>query len=477
MSTAPPAEPAASFVPNAAKPAAETREPSSQPVVPGPARFIPVSRYGLRAKLVSMLLEGGGDEQAWRRALDCLAAWRHQEYRKRLLDLLEDYLPFSPDSDTVSLIDFDDAGRDKARREFIAGIEALLTQANYLQLSSEDIQRLLSEQSPYGLYLEVDLTEFDEALLFYRGSGTITREERNPWRLYLVKERFEVPVFERLFLLLKLKPEETRTAEIMASTGADRAQATRKLRRARAQLPVGVSSEHIYVKVFKRIPQIDLEMLFPNTKIDFKPFDKLRLMVTAGGGTVAGVAGTASKLLAATNPFALAFGILGLSGVIFRQVMKFFNTRNHYMMVLAQNLYFCSLANNRGALTLIADSAEEEDVKEDMLLYAFLARHPSTDALPEMKKAIAHFLEERCGVGVSFDAEDALRRLLADGLVRKDADGKLSALSPAEARAHLDKLWDRLLDVDTLDKQAASAEQPMAPPPKAGSRRRRVSRP
>ena len=44
------------------------------------------------------------------------------------------------------------------------------------------------------------------------------------------------------------------------------------------------------------------------------------------------------------------------------------------MMVLAQNLYFCSIANNHGALTLIADSAEEEDVKEDMLLYAFLAR-------------------------------------------------------------------------------------------------------
>jgi hypothetical protein len=41
--------------------------------------------------------------------------------------------------------------------------------------------------------------------------------------------------------------------------------------------------------------------------------------------------------------------------VIFRQVMSFFNTRNHYMMLLAQNLYFCSLANNRGALTLIAD--------------------------------------------------------------------------------------------------------------------------
>lgn len=112
-------------------------------------------------------------------------------------------------------------------------------------------------------------------------------------------------------------------------------------------------------------------MLFPNTRISFRPFDKLKLCVTAGGGTAAGVAGTATKILAATNPFALAIALAGLSAVIFRQVMGFFNTRNRYMMMLAQNLYFCSLANNRGALTLIVDSAEEEDVKEDMLPYAF----------------------------------------------------------------------------------------------------------
>jgi hypothetical protein len=69
-----------------------------------------VSRDGLRSKLVAMLAESGGDRRSWRRALDCLAAWRHQEHRKRLLDLIEDYLPFSPDSDTASLIELDAAG-------------------------------------------------------------------------------------------------------------------------------------------------------------------------------------------------------------------------------------------------------------------------------------------------------------------------------------------------------------------------------
>jgi len=427
-------------------------------LLPGRERFIPISRHGLRTKLIAMLAESGGDPRVWGRALDCLAAWRHQEHRQRLLELIEDYLPFSPDSDTATLIELDFDGRDKARAECIAGIERMLAQANFVRLGRDDVQRLLIERSPYGLNLQVDLSEFDEALLYYRGTGSIVREERNPWRLYLRTDRLEVPIFERLFLLLKLKPAETRIAEIMMASRIERARATRALAKARAHFPPGVSSDYIYVKIFKRIPQIDIEMLFPNTKVAFKPFDKLKLMVTAGGGTVAGVAGTATKLLAATNPFTLAFGVFGLSALIFRQAMKFFHTRNHYMMVLAQNLYFCSLANNRGALTLIADGAEEEDVKEDMLLYAFLARGPAThDALPELKTTVTRFLKERCGVSVNFDAEDALKRLRADGLVSADAGGKFSAIAPEDARAHLDRLWDRLLDVDSLDKAASRA--------------------
>ncbi len=425
----------------------------------GAERFIPVSRPALRSVLLDMLAADGGSRRQWGRALDCLEAWRHQDYRQRVGAILDSYLLFSPDADTVNLVDLDAAAKEKARRALLADIEALLVQANYIRLGEDDIRRLLAEQSPYGLRLNVDLSDFDEALLYYRGTAVEAREERNPWRLYLTIDRYESPLFERLFLLLKLKPIEARAAEIAAATGMPRDKARKLAQRQRRHVPIGVSSEVIYVKVFKRIPQIDLEMLFPNTRIAFRPFDKLRLLVTAGGGTVAGVMGSATKLLAFTNPFTLAIGLAGLSAVIFRQVSKVFHTRNHYMMVLAQNLYFHTLANNHGALTLIADRAEEEDVKEDMLLYVFLARHPlQYDALSEIKAEIEQFLARRCGVAVHFDAEDALRRLVADGLIRRDAAGHLDAIPPSEARAHLDKLWDRLLDVETLDRSAAPAE-------------------
>ena len=108
---------------------------------------------------------------------------------------------------------------------------------------------------------------------------------------------------------------------------------------------------------------------------------------------------------------------------------------------------------------LIAENAEEEDVKEDMLLYAFLAQSPShQEALSQARAAISGFLKERCEVSVGYDAEDALRRLLADGLVTSDPDGNLTAIAPAEARDHLDTLWDQLLDVDSLDRAASPGE-------------------
>jgi len=122
-------EPPPSPVPSGAIGASGATPKTTGALAAGRDRFIPVSRYGLRAKLIARLKEQGGDERIWGRALDCLAAWRHQDYRKHLLGLLEDYLPFSPDSDTVSLIEFDDAGRAKARAEFIEGVETLLIQA------------------------------------------------------------------------------------------------------------------------------------------------------------------------------------------------------------------------------------------------------------------------------------------------------------------------------------------------------------
>ena len=127
--------------------------------------------------------------------------------------------------------------------------------------------------------------------------------------------------------------------------------------------------------------------------------------------------------------------------------MNFFNTRQRYMVVMAQNLYFHALADNRGVIMTLADRAADEDVKEEMLLYAVVAKERVTrDDLEAVDRAIEQYLLKSFGITVDFDLDDALGRLLADGVVREHSDGTLEALPPRAAALHIDGLWDRFLD-------------------------------
>ena len=127
--------------------------------------------------------------------------------------------------------------------------------------------------------------------------------------------------------------------------------------------------------------------------------------------------------------------------------MNFVNQKQRYLVVMAQNLYFHSMADNRGVMIKLADRAAEEDVKEEVLLYTVLAKERALRAdLPAIDAAVEQYLQRTFGVHVDFDLEDALGRLMADGLVVEDADGVLATLPPREAARHLDSKWDAFLD-------------------------------
>jgi hypothetical protein len=213
-------------------------------------------------------------------------------------------------------------------------------------------------------------------------------------------------------------------------------------------MPPMVKDDNIYMKLFKNIPRNDLEMVFPNTKVRFRLFDKLRLGATASGGIGLGAFGAAGKIaLLATNPIAAAGAVVGLGGIAFRQAINFMNQKQRYMVVMAQNLYFHSMADNRSVILKLAARAAEEDIKEEMLLYSVIAKERARrQDLPDIDVAIEQYLMGGFGIGVDFDIPDALDRLIADGIVTERSDGTLSTLPPREAAMHIDKKWDHYLD-------------------------------
>jgi len=98
-------------------------------------------------------------------------------------------------------------------------------------------------------------------------------------------------------------------------------------------------------------------------------------------------------------------------------------------------------------------------VKEEILLYSVLAKEPAKRSdLPVIDKVIENYLHTTFDIRVDFDLPDALERLIADGIVREDAEGTLHTLSPTEAAAHLDGKWDRFLD-DLPDGSSAEGSE------------------
>ena len=407
-------------------------------------KFIPVTRSAIMDRLTRPALWPAGQAEEARRSFRYLDFWRAQSYAKSLLEMEQAYEALSPDSDLLVTRTFAGPEREHMKRVVVDGMERLMVKANFIRIAPSNVELILTKDSHYGLDLHVDLDAFEELLIFYRGH---THQQGTRRRFYVWRQQFEYPVFQRLFVLFKLKPEARRIEEMMRATGVDREEAEKQVKRLRSLLPPEIKDDAVYMKLFKNIPCSDLEMVFPNTKIRFRLFDKIKLGVSAGGGLGMGVIGTAGKIAVATNPIALAGAVAGLGGIALRQGVNFMNQRTRYMATMAQNLYFHSMADNRGVMTIIADRAAEEDIKEEMLLYCVLAKERvHTGELPDVDKAIEQYLTNTFGISVNFDLDDAMERLKADELVVEGTDGYLTALGPREAAARIDAMWDVYLD-------------------------------
>jgi len=420
----------------------------------GDEKFIPVSQFALVEALAEPHRWPNHDSAQVRLLFDYMTRWRNLYYSDKLDRLTENYLPFDPDADIRGMDDIPDEHLAQYQARLFEELRKLVEGANYDEITQDEVDQILTANSPYGVAVHVELSEFEDLMLYARGASVEERWERD-WRWAFLKHRcYRVPIFQRLFLALKFKSEGARAREIMDRNGISEQKALKRVKKERAHLPPHLCPRSVHIKVFKHIPQIDLEMLFPNTQVRLKYIDKVKLWVTGGSGGIIGLVTTVPKIMAstatvATNPIALIMALGGLGAVFFRQVMNFFNTRNKYMMQLAQNLYFQSLSNNRGALTLLIDRAEEEDIKEDILLYSLLLKERVyRNEIDDAKQAIEQFLAAQFDVKVGFDIADAMNRLSRDGLVCEMPDGELRPLPLGEALDFLRQRWSEALDRD-----------------------------
>ena len=87
--------------------------------------------------------------------------------------------------------------------------------------------------------------------------------------------------------------------------------------------------------------------------------------------------------------------------------------------MLTDSLYFKNMGNNSGVFPMLIDNAEEEELKETILAYAFLNQSKEPLTSEEIDTQIENWFQTEFQIELDFDVEDALYKLKKIGLVPK----------------------------------------------------------
>ena len=323
-----------------------------------------------------------------------------------------------------------------------AELTGLLDGANYTPVTMAELDDAMTHESLIALRLEVDLDDYDELLIYRRGSHRDTVEIPK-WK-GLRSEQRTITVDERVVVHTRVKPQSWFDE--------------RDIDPSERNLVPG----HVWLKQFQNVPRADIEMLLPSTQVRFRPIDSLLVGVPA---LASGIAVLATKLLPTlglifllvgawlgfrdeqpeldqTSLVILFGGAVTLGGFLFRQWTKLKNRRVEYLKTLSENLYFLTLADGPGVLHTLLSSAEQQETVEVLLAYRFLLAAPDGLTAAELDATIETWLREACRRDIDFEVDDAVAKLRRLEVIEGGAT--MRALPLPEALALLDRRWDDL---------------------------------
>ncbi|VTS05213.1 DUF3754 domain-containing protein [Tuwongella immobilis] len=344
-----------------------------------------------------------GEQHQFRQFSRLVGAHFHQHFHQQMVDLKDAYTEFDPDRDTRSLKPLNDADRATAQADMLKLIDGLLQKANYTRLNREEIQEVMDGASDWGIDMEVDWSVFDELEVYYRGDMREKRIKRSLMTLFRKRER-EVKVFRRMVVILKQNDHP--------------------------RLGPTADTRNIFLKLFKDIPQVDLEMVLPGTRMKMPKLERGKLiaslistvamMIWKIFTTVTAVAITVGTLFSLTFLMPLAVVV----GYGYKQYSSYQVTKQTYQFRLTQTLYFQTLDNNAGVLFRLLDEAEEQECREAILAYFYLWRYAGSQgwSLEALDDYIELELEKRLNLRIDFEISDAMEKLERIGLVEKVYD-------------------------------------------------------
>ena len=453
---------------------ASNGEPPAGNDSPG-EHFIPYRRIDV----INMCLGDGGlpSEQhgSFRELCEILTAYLHFEFRGHADAVREHYAWFDPDRDTRSL---DPPGSLATHEEEVVKLLGTLAErANYFVVTEDRIREAFEAVTLIDLSTHVELADFERILCFARGDvdkPTIVKR-------WFREREIDVDVLERVILLLKFKGEEY-------------FQVSRKKQKQleNSRFQPGA----IYVYFYKDVPKHDIELLFPNVQVRmnlkqtvmfavpavaasigvlFKALPQL-LIVTAvllfliGGQAWADRLGVDHEKVTGFMPVMTAMIALvaALGGLAVKQWASYKNKYVQFLKDVGEQLFFRNLATNRAVFSRLIESAEEEEVKEMILLLYHLLKHSTKEFTREQLDAeIEAWMNREFGTVFDFDIDGPVRYLTqlnapdsagkSQAILTITDSGTLRVASIEEVKRILDYRWDNFFEYSNVSGQAVES--------------------
>ncbi|MFO0797295.1 MAG: DUF3754 domain-containing protein [Gemmataceae bacterium] len=367
------------------------------------------------------------DQTRFRRFARAVTLHIHALYHAELRQLEDSYASFDPDGDPKPLKKLDPGASAAAQKKLFGTFTHLMGRANYTHLSRPELEVVMAGASAWGIDMDIPWDAFDQVEVFVRGKGMSKRFKRN-WRNRFRLEEVRVPTFNRVAVIFKQRPHKRLGRE--------------------------ADTDSVFLKLFKDIPQMDIEMLLPGGRVKMPWFERVKLggslsstvgyvgwklsAANLGGLAAALFAGSTAALLALYAPVAL---VLGYG---YKTWYSFQVSKQTYSLQLTQSLYYQNLDNNAGVMYRLLDEAEEQECRETLLSYFYLWRYANERGwtATELDDYVELDLERRLNLELDFEIGDAMAKLERAGIVSKSGD-RYRAVPLEAAQATLDQLWQQ----------------------------------
>lgn len=362
------------------------------------------------------------DQQDFRLLSSLILSLLHQMYRQRHEQLTHNYIPLDPDRDRMLVSVPTESRCNDLCQELYGRTQDVLKRANYRRLSPHEIQTALRAASQWGVRMKVNFAGVRKLEVYARGGVTGSRAFR-PWYKFFKQQTIDVPLYQRLVVVFR------------THAGA---------------MPSEFDPGRVYLRMFKNVPQQDIDMMLPALGVRMSWLDHSKIVVPSlYAATMALWRVLRNVLLLALfgvfKTLAMVVLVLFAIGFGFKSMFTYrTNTKRRYMLNMTQSLYYQNLDNNAGVLLRLLDEGEQQEACEAVLGYFILALH-YRDGVPrsleEIDEAGERLLCEATGFDVDFDVEDTFRTLILLGIVHVGEHGWTAVPLP-EATRKLDQVWD-----------------------------------